>query len=140
VVTLDGLNDPNPMLLLQASSALVTASNTYFNLINGAKAENILLALGTAATLGASSVLEGSNLAGTAITFGTKSELHGCALTQSALTLESEGSVELDHYDRKKRPSVDSWLVCDVDVAYRIAVRQNSVREVPMGRSSHKCN
>jgi hypothetical protein len=98
VVTLDGLNDPNPTFLFIAESTLVTAANTYLVLKNGAKAANIYWALGTAATLGANSILEGSILAGTAITFGTQSKLHGCALAQSAVTFESEGSVELDHY------------------------------------------
>jgi hypothetical protein len=98
VVTLNGLNDPNPTFLFQAGSTLVTAANTYFILKNGAKAENIYWVLGTAATLGANSVLEGSILAGTAITFGTKSELHGCALAQSAVTFESEGYIEPNHY------------------------------------------
>ena len=99
VVTLDGLNDPNPVFLFIAGSTLVTAADTIFILTNGAKAENVYWALGTAATLGANSVLEGSILAGTAITFGTQSILHGCALAQSAVTFESEGSVELDHYN-----------------------------------------
>jgi hypothetical protein len=98
VVTLDGLNEPNPVFLFQAGSTLVTAANTSFILKNGAKAENVYWALGAAATLGANSVLEGSILAGTAITFGTKSALHGCALAQSAVTFESEGSVEPNHY------------------------------------------
>jgi hypothetical protein len=99
VVTLDGGGKPNPEFLFIAGSTLVTAADTYFNLINGAKAENVLWALGTAATLGASSVVEGSIMAGTAITFGTNSELHGCALAQSAVTFESEGSVVLNHYE-----------------------------------------
>jgi hypothetical protein len=93
VVTLDGENESNPVFLFQAGSTLVTAADTSFILINGAKAENVLWALGTAATLGANSVLEGSILAGTAITFGTQSELHGCALALSAVTFESEGYV-----------------------------------------------
>jgi hypothetical protein len=96
VVTLDGDNQPNPEFLFIAGSTLVTAADTYFNLINGAKAENVLWALGSAATLGARSVVEGSILAGTAITFGTNSELHGCALAQSAVTFESGGSVMLN--------------------------------------------
>jgi hypothetical protein len=99
VVTLDGGNEPNPEFIFIAGSTLVTAADTYFNLINGAKAENVLWALGTAATLGARSVVEGSIMAGTAITFGTNSELHGCALAQSAVTFESEGSVVLNHYE-----------------------------------------
>jgi hypothetical protein len=98
VVTLDGNNEDNPVFLFQALSTLVTAADTYFILKNGAKAENVYWALGTAATLGANSVVEGSILAGTAITFGTKSELHGCALAQSAVTFESEGSIEPNHY------------------------------------------
>jgi hypothetical protein len=98
VVTLDGENQPHPVFLFQAGTTLVTAADTSFILINGAKAENVLWALGTAATLGARSVVEGSILAGTAITFGTKSELHGCALAQSAVTFESGGSVVINHY------------------------------------------
>jgi hypothetical protein len=98
VVTLDGNNEENPVFLFQAGSTLVTAADTYFNLIRGAKAENVLWALGTAATLGARSIVEGSILAGTAITFGTQSELRGCALAQSAVTFESAGTVDLNHY------------------------------------------
>jgi hypothetical protein len=96
VVTLDGNGDQDATFLFQAVSTLVTGEDTSFNLINGANAENVLWALGTTATLGANSVLEGSILAGTAIEFGTNSELHGCALAQSAVTFASEGSVYLD--------------------------------------------
>ena len=99
VVTLDGLNEDNPTFIFQATSTLVTAADTNFILKNGAKAENVLWVLGTAATLGANSIIEGSILAGTAITFGTKSVLHGCALAQSAVTFESEGSVDVTHYE-----------------------------------------
>jgi hypothetical protein len=98
VVTLDGRNEPNPVFLFQAGSTLVTAANSQFDLINGAKAENVYWALGTAATLGADSVLEGSVLAGTAITVGTNAEVRGCVLAQSAVTFESGGSIKLNHY------------------------------------------
>jgi hypothetical protein len=98
VVTLDGQGETDPVFLFQAGSTLVTAADTHFILKNGAKAENVYWALGTNATLGANSVLEGSILAGTAITFGTKSVLHGCALAQSTVTFESEGSVDV--YER----------------------------------------
>jgi hypothetical protein len=98
VVTLDGLHQPNPVFLFQAESTLVTAADTHFILKNGAKAENVYWALGTAATLGANSIVVGSILAGTAITFGTNSELRGCALAQSAVTFESDGSIQLNHY------------------------------------------
>lgn len=92
-VTLDGRNEPHPRFLFQTNYTLVTGANTFFVLQNGAKAENVVWALGTAATLGANSVLEGSILAGTAITFGLNAELRGCALAQSAVTFESAGSV-----------------------------------------------
>jgi hypothetical protein len=97
-VTLDGKGQPNPVFLFQAGSTLVTAAGTYFKLVNGAKAENVLWALGTAATLGANSILEGSILAGTAITFGTKAKLNGCALAQSAVTFASDGTIDINHY------------------------------------------
>jgi hypothetical protein len=99
VVTLDGMNDPNPVFLFQAGSKLETAADTHFILKNGAKAENVFWALGTAATLGANSVVEGSILAGAAIKFGTQSELHGCALAQAAVIFASEGSIGLNHYE-----------------------------------------
>jgi hypothetical protein len=60
-------------------------------LINGAKAENFLWTLGTAATLRAGSVVEGSILAGTAIAFKSGSELRGCALAQTSVTFETAG-------------------------------------------------
>jgi hypothetical protein len=98
VVTLDGNDEINPVFLFQAGSTLTTAANTYFILTKGAKAENVLWVLGTAATIGANSTVEGSILAGTAITFGSKSALHGCALAQSAVTFESEGYIQMNHY------------------------------------------
>jgi hypothetical protein len=97
VVTLDGLDQANPVFLFQAGT-LVTADHTTFNLIRGAKAENVIWALRTSATIGAFSVFEGSILAGADITVGTKAEVHGCALAQSAVTFESEGHVVVKHY------------------------------------------
>jgi hypothetical protein len=102
VVTLDGLNQPNPVFLFQAGTTLITAAGTSFILKNGASAENVVWALGTAATLGASSVVEGSILAGTAITFGTGSELRGCALAGSAVTFASQGSIEVTEQNRNR--------------------------------------
>ena len=97
VITLDGEGDPNSVFLFQAVTTLITGASTSVILTNGARAENVVWVLGTAATLGASSVVEGSILAGTAITFGTKSELRGCALAQTFVTFESEGSIKPTH-------------------------------------------
>ena len=98
-VTLDGNGESNPEFIFIAGSTLVTAADTTFILTNGAKAENVVWALGTAATLGARSRVAGSIMAGTAITFGTNSKLYGCALAQTAVTFESGGSVAVDHYE-----------------------------------------
>ena len=95
VVTLDGGGLPNPKFTFQAVSTLVTAADTHFILENGAKAENVLWVLGTAATLGARSVVQGSVLAGTAITMGTNSEIIGCAIAMTAISFETEGYVTL---------------------------------------------
>jgi hypothetical protein len=92
-VTLDGNNELHPKFLFQAGTTLITGANTEFVLKNGATAENIVWALGTAATLGANSVLEGSILAGTAITFGAHAEVRGCAVAQSAVTFATAGTV-----------------------------------------------
>jgi hypothetical protein len=92
-VTLDGNGDSNTQFLFIAGSTLVTGADTSVILTNGAKAENVLWALGSAATLGARSVVEGSILAKTDITFGTQSELRGCALAQSSVTFESGASI-----------------------------------------------
>jgi hypothetical protein len=103
VVTLDAEGDENATFLFQAGSTLVTAADTYFNMINGAKAENVIWALGTAATLGANSVLEGSIIAGTAITFLTGAELRGCGLARSAITFASNGHVSFVSGDEAER-------------------------------------
>jgi hypothetical protein len=92
-VTLDGMGIDNAVFLFQAGTTLVTGADTNVILTGGAKAENVIWALGTAATLGARSVVESSILAGTAITFGAEAGLRGCALAQSAVTFSSGGYV-----------------------------------------------
>jgi hypothetical protein len=96
-ITLDGQGDPDSKFLFIAGTTLITAADTEIILINEAKTENVLWALGTAATLGARSVVQGSILAGSAITFGTQSKLHGCALAQTFVNFESEGSIDPIH-------------------------------------------
>jgi hypothetical protein len=94
-VTLDGQGDSSSKFLIQADTTLITGANTYVNLINGTKAENVLWALGSAATLGANSIIQGSILAGSSITFGNSSEVHGCALALAAVTFPGLASVYL---------------------------------------------
>jgi hypothetical protein len=95
-VILDGQGDQNAEFLFQAGSSFSTATGTYFDLVNGAKAENIIWALGTVAMLGIGSVVEGSILAGTGIMFETGSELHGCAIAQTMVSFRTGGIVDLN--------------------------------------------
>jgi hypothetical protein len=94
-VTLDAKDNPDAMWLFQAGSTFITAADTGFILKNGAQAKNIIWALGTAATLGARSVVEGSILAATAITMGTNAQINGCAIAMTAITFETEGFVTM---------------------------------------------
>jgi hypothetical protein len=95
VVTLDGEGDPDAKFLFQAGSTLITAADAYFVLVNGAKAKNVIWALGTSATLGARSIIEGSILAKASITFGTMAELRGCAIAKASVTFEDRGYVNV---------------------------------------------
>jgi ADP-glucose pyrophosphorylase len=83
------------VFLFQAGTTLTTAASTYFNLINGAKAKNVLFALGSAATLGANSVLEGSLIVGTSVTVGIEAEVNGCIIAKAAVTYEGRGGTTL---------------------------------------------
>jgi hypothetical protein len=121
-VTLDGEGDENAVFLFQASSTLVTAANTYFILTGGAKASNIIWALGTAATLGADSVLEGSILAKSAITVGTKSEIRGCVIAKTAVTVASRGYVNVRKHGSPTCPSVGSGSCENFAVHARAAI------------------
>jgi hypothetical protein len=94
IVTLDGRNQPDPVFIFQAITTLATGAGTKFILVNGAKAENILWAVGAAASTGASSVLEGSILAGGAIAIGAGAEVRGCALTVAAAGFGAGSSVK----------------------------------------------
>ena len=93
IITLDGLNEENPEFLFQALT-LDTDMNSHFILKNGAKAENVLWALATTATLGVNGIFEGSILAGSSITIGANTILRGCALAQTTVTFGVFGSIE----------------------------------------------
>jgi hypothetical protein len=94
-ITLDADGDSDATFLFIAGTTLGTAANTYVNLVGGAKAENVLWVLGTAATLGADSVLQGSIMAGSAITVGNNAVIHGCLLAQTAITFSGAGAIDL---------------------------------------------
>jgi hypothetical protein len=113
VVTLDGQNEANPVFHFQAPTTLVTGVDTSFILINGAKAENILWAVGVSVALGADSILEGSVLAGTAVTFGANSELHGCALSDTTVSFLGGVSLTLDSDGASNETDTSDSTDCD---------------------------
>jgi hypothetical protein len=72
----------------------VTCAASSFNLINGAKAENVFWVLGTSLTMGNDSTLVGNVLAGSAITINRNGVLLGRAIPQAALTCATNCDID----------------------------------------------
>ena len=89
-LTLDAQGDPDAVFIFQAASTVITASASNVNLVNGAQASNVFWVVGSSATLGTNSTLQGSILALTSITVTTGTVLNGRALARNgAVTLDS---------------------------------------------------
>ena len=88
-VTLDARGNPGAQWIFQTDTTLVTAGATTFALVNGARSGNVFWAIGTSATLGASSSIVGNILAKVSITFGSGSSIVGRGLAQAAVTFAS---------------------------------------------------
>jgi hypothetical protein len=91
-LTLDGQGDPNAVWIFQIATTLKTAdTNSQVKLQNGAKPENVFWAVGSSATLGASTTMAGNIMAQQSISFGTGATLNGRALASiAAVTLISD--------------------------------------------------
>jgi hypothetical protein len=92
-VTLDGQNDPNSVFLFQAVATMLVGADCTILLVNGAKAENVLWALGTTLTAGARTVFQGSVIAGTAITFGADTVVTGNTVAGTAITFGAQNEL-----------------------------------------------
>jgi len=95
-LTLDGKGDPNSAWIFQVGSALTTAAGSpsapasRVILIGGAQAKNVIWQIGSSATLGTYSTLQGTIMAQASITLGTGATLNGRALARTgAVTLDS---------------------------------------------------
>jgi hypothetical protein len=89
-LTLDAQGDPNAVFIFQAASTLITASASNVSLINGAQVSNVFWVVGSSATLGTSSTLQGNILALTSITVTTGTTINGRALARNgAVTLDT---------------------------------------------------
>lgn len=74
---LDAKDNPNAVFIFQMATTLITVANSSVTLINGALWTNIFWQVGSSATLGASSSLEGSILAHTSITVNNSATVQG---------------------------------------------------------------
>jgi hypothetical protein len=92
-VYLDAKGTVHAKFIFHATTNLITAANSQIVLRNGARAENVYWVLGTAATLGSHSVLQGTILAGSAISIGTGAKIYGRAIAQTAVTCATACSV-----------------------------------------------
>ena len=89
-LTLDGGGDPSSVFVFQAGSTLVTANNSQVVLTNGAQACHVFFQVGSSATLGTASLLQGSVLALTSATLATGAQVQGRVLARNgAVTLDS---------------------------------------------------
>ena len=89
-LTLDAQGDPNAVFIFKAASTLITASASTVNLVNGAQACNVFWQVGSSATIGTGSILQGNILALTSITVTTGVTMNGRALARNgAVTLDT---------------------------------------------------
>ena len=89
-LTLDAGGNSNAVFIFQISSTLTTTSGRQIILANGAQAKNIFWQVGSSATLGTTSVFQGTIMAYASITITTGATLNGRALAQvGAVTLDT---------------------------------------------------
>jgi hypothetical protein len=87
---LDGLGNTNSQFVFQINSTFISGSDASIVLENGASASNIFWQVGSSATFGTTSSLQGSFLADQSITFNTGSTLVGSAIAlNAAVTLDN---------------------------------------------------
>ncbi len=88
-LVLNGQGNANAVFIFQASSDLVTASNSVVQLVNGARACNVFWQVGSSATLDTDSTFVGTIMALTSATLDTGATVQGRVLARN-------GAVSLD--------------------------------------------
>jgi Ice-binding-like len=89
-LTLSGLG----IYVFQAASTLITGAGARVTLINGAQPCDIFWAVGSSATIGASTTFVGNILAVASITMVTGATLNGRALARAAVTLDTNRIIQ----------------------------------------------
>ena len=95
-LTLDGANNPASVFIFQTATTLTTAGAGNMTLINGAQACNVFWQIGSAATLGTGSTLDGTVMAHDDISLGAGVTVNGRLLAgeqasgAGAVTLNSD--------------------------------------------------
>ncbi len=90
-LTLDARGNPNAVFIFKAASTLITASASSVVLVNGAQAANVFWVVGSSATLGTYSILQGSIMALASVTVTTGVTVDGRVLARTAaVTLDSD--------------------------------------------------
>ena len=89
-VTLDAQGNANAVFIFQIGSTLTTLGGTQVVLAGGAQAKNVFWQVGSSATLGTTSIFEGTIMALTSITLDNGATLTGRALARNgAVTMDS---------------------------------------------------
>jgi Ice-binding-like len=90
-LTLNAEGNKNAIFIFKAASTLITASSSEVTLINGARAGNVYWQVGSSATLGTYSILQGNVLALASVTVTTGATVYGRALARTAaVTLDTD--------------------------------------------------
>jgi hypothetical protein len=89
-VTLDAQGNKDAVFIFQAASTLITASSSIVKLVNGAQASRVFWQVGSSATLGTYSTIQGTVMALASITVTTGVTVRGRMLARTAaVTLDT---------------------------------------------------
>ncbi len=115
-LTLDAAGNPHAVWIFQAGSTLITGAGSKVVLMNGAQSSNIFWQVGSSATLGTSSHMEGSILAFESISLNTGAVLAGRALAQNGAVTMGSNSIAV--------PELGGTLFCVVGLVTMFATRR----------------
>jgi hypothetical protein len=104
-VVLDGQGDPDAEFLFQSDAHMEVGANVKFELINGARWENIRWACKTHFTTGVGVEFYGSVLAGAHIILGATVTVHGCLISLTAITFATTNTVTVASTTESASPS-----------------------------------